>query len=135
MASKYYNINGKMIAHDELLRNKDFKEWLDTFESLTIKAVLKDVESKKEAVTYKFDGGEKIVELLEKKKGGILISAHVGNFEIAEYFFNEIDVDSQINLVTTDNEHRAIKDYLESVSLKNNLKYIIVNEDLSHIRG
>ncbi|MCK5677384.1 MAG: lipid A biosynthesis acyltransferase [Flavobacteriaceae bacterium] len=83
--------------------------------------------------TYKFDGGEKIVELLKKKKGGILISAHVGNFEIAEYFFNEIDVDSQINLVTTDNEHRAIKEYLESVSLKNNLKYIIVNEDLSHI--
>ncbi|MCK4562568.1 MAG: lysophospholipid acyltransferase family protein, partial [Flavobacteriaceae bacterium] len=64
---------------------------------------------------------------------GILISAHVGNFEIAEYFFNEIDIDSQINLVTTDNEHRAIKDYLESVSIKNNLKYIIVNKDLSHI--
>jgi len=83
--------------------------------------------------TYKFDGGEKIVELLKRKKGGILISAHVGNFEIAEYFFNEIDIDSQINLITTDNEHRAIKDYLESVSLKNNLKYIIVREDLSHI--
>ncbi len=82
---------------------------------------------------YKFDGGEKIVELLKRKKGGILISAHVGNFEIAEYFFNEIDIDSQINLVTTDNEHRAIKDYLESVSIKNNLKYIIVNKDLSHI--
>jgi len=83
--------------------------------------------------TYKFDGGEKIVELLKRKKGGILISAHIGNFEIAEYFFNEIDIDSQINLVTTDNEHRAIKEYLESVSLKNNLKYIVVNEDLSHI--
>lgn len=83
--------------------------------------------------TYKFDGGEKIVELLKNKKGGILISAHVGNFEIAEYFFNEIDVDSQINLVTTDNEHTEIKEYLESVSVKNNLKFIIVNEDLSHI--
>lgn len=87
----------------------------------------------KNKFTFEHDGGEAIVELLKEKKGGILISAHVGNFEIADYFFNEIDVNSQINLVTTDNEHRAIKDYLESISLKNNLKFIIVNEDLSHI--
>ncbi len=87
----------------------------------------------KNKFTFEHDGGEAIIDLLKKKKGGILISAHVGNFEIADYFFNEIDFDSQINLVTTDQEHRAIKEYLESISLKNNLKYIIVNEDLSHI--
>ena len=33
--------------------------------------------------TYEFDGVELLYDLLEKKKGGILISAHVGNFEIA----------------------------------------------------
>jgi predicted LPLAT superfamily acyltransferase len=83
--------------------------------------------------TFEFDGGEKIVDLLKNKKGGIMISAHVGNFEIAEYFFSELENYSQINLVTTDNEHRAIKEYLESVSLKSKMKFIIVKNDLSHI--
>lgn len=83
--------------------------------------------------TYNHDGGEVIKELLKNKKGGILISAHIGNFEIAEYFFSEIDEFSQINLVTTDNEHRAIKDYLESISIKSSIKFIIIKEDMSHI--
>ena len=87
----------------------------------------------KNKFTYEHDGGEAIVHLLKKKQGGILISAHVGNFDIADFFFNEIDIDSQINLVTTDNEHRAIKEYLKSISLKSKMKFIIVNKDLSHI--
>ena len=83
--------------------------------------------------TYEHDGGEKIIELLKNKKGGILISAHVGNFEIAQHFFSEVDDQSQICLVTTDNEHQAIKEYLESISAKSAMKFIIVKEDMSHI--
>jgi len=83
--------------------------------------------------TYEHDGGEKIIELLKNKKGGILISAHVGNFEIAQHFFSEVDDQSQICLVTTDNEHQAIKEYLESLSAKSAMKFIIVKEDMSHI--
>ncbi len=79
--------------------------------------------------TYEHDGGEKIIELLKNKKGGILISAHVGNFEIAQHFFSEVDEYSQIYLVTTDNEPRAIKEYLESISMKSSMNFIIVNED------
>lgn len=84
--------------------------------------------------TYEFDGDEILHRLLKEKKGGVLISAHVGNFEIAEHFFAEIDLDCQINLVTTDMEHSVIKNYLESVSAKeSSIKFIIVKEDLSHI--
>ncbi len=83
--------------------------------------------------TYEFDGVDILKRLLKNKDGGILISAHIGNFEIAEYFFNEIDDLSQINLVTTDNEHQAIKEYMETVSSKSSLKIILVKEDLSHI--
>ena len=36
-------------------------------------------------------------------------------------------------MVTTDNEHRVIKEYLESVSITSNLKFIIVKDDMSHI--
>jgi predicted LPLAT superfamily acyltransferase len=87
----------------------------------------------KDQFTYEFDGVENIIKLLDKGEGGILISAHVGNFELAEYFFEEIDTRSQINLVTTDEEHQKIKEYLESVTKRSNIKFIIVGEDLSHI--
>lgn len=83
--------------------------------------------------TYEFDGITLLKELLAKKQGGVLISAHIGNFEIAEHFFAEIDLDFQINLVTTDLEHSAIKDYLESLSKGSSIKFIIIKEDLSHI--
>ncbi|WP_281309506.1 lipid A biosynthesis acyltransferase [Flavobacterium flavigenum] len=83
--------------------------------------------------TYEFDGIEILKRLLAEKKGGVLISAHIGNFEIAEHFFGDIDLDFQINLVTTDLEHSAIKNYLESVTQKSAVKFIIIKEDLSHI--
>ena len=83
--------------------------------------------------TYEFDGVERIKELIRKKQGGILISAHVGNFEIADFFFDELEGNSQIHLVTTDAEHEHIKSYLESVTSKSNIKFIIVNENLDHI--
>ncbi|MBF4464745.1 lipid A biosynthesis acyltransferase [Flavobacterium sp. LC2016-12] len=83
--------------------------------------------------TYEFDGIEILKNLLSEKKGGVLISAHVGNFEIAEHFLGDIDLDFQINLVTTDLEHSAIKNYLESVTQKPTVKFIIIKDDLSHI--
>jgi predicted LPLAT superfamily acyltransferase len=87
----------------------------------------------KSKFTYEHDGGEIIIKLLEEKKGGVLISAHIGNFEIAEHFFSEIDVNFQINLVTTDLEHSTIKNYLESITQKPTIKFIIIADDLSHI--
>ncbi len=83
--------------------------------------------------TYEFDGIDILKQLLEEKKGGVLISAHIGNFEIAEHFFGEIDFDCQINLVTTDREHSVIKEYLESVTQKSSIKFILIKEDMSHI--
>jgi len=84
--------------------------------------------------TYNFDGEHNLENILKEKKGGILISAHVGNFEIAEFFFSRVDeFSTQINLVTTDLEHQAIKGYLESVSLKTSMKFIIVRDDMSHV--
>ena len=83
--------------------------------------------------TFEFDGEHHINEIVKEKKGGILISAHVGNFEISQYCFTLLDQHSEINLVTTDNEHSAIKDYLDSVSLKSSMKFIIIKDDMSHI--
>lgn len=84
--------------------------------------------------TFEFDGIENLKQLLAEKKGGVLISAHIGNFEIAEHFFSDIDLDFQINLVTTDQEVTAIKEYMESVAVqKSTSKFIYIKEDMSHI--
>jgi len=83
--------------------------------------------------TYQSDGVKCITDLLDKGSGAILISAHVGNFELAEYFFEEIDTRSQINLVTADSEHEDIKEYLDSVGKKSKIKFILLEEDMSHI--
>lgn len=87
----------------------------------------------REKFTYEFDGIETLKELLHEKRGGILISAHVGNFEVAEKFFADIDIDFQIHLVTTDQEHSVIKKYMEGISGKPKMKFILVKEDMSHI--
>ena len=83
--------------------------------------------------TYEFDGIEVLNNLLAQKKGGILISAHIGNFEIAEHFFSDIDFGCQINLVTTDLEHTVIKNYLDSIAQKSSIKFIFVKDDMSHV--
>lgn len=83
--------------------------------------------------TFTFDGVEHIETLLQQKKGGILISAHIGNFEVSQYFLKALDSFSQINVVTTDAEHAGIKNYLEQQSLKSSVKFILVAEDMSHI--
>lgn len=87
----------------------------------------------KSKFTYDFDGVERIKEVLKQKKGGILISAHLGNFEIAEHFFGELEERDFISLLTTDVEHTAIKNYLSTVVKKSNIKLILIKEDLSHI--
>ncbi|MBE8713910.1 hypothetical protein [Sphingobacterium hungaricum] len=83
--------------------------------------------------TYDFDGIDVLQETLANGKGGILISAHVGNFEIAEKFLADINKDLKINLVTVDREVSVIKNYLEEISEKTNIKLIHIQEDLSHI--
>lgn len=83
--------------------------------------------------TYEFDGIDLIRETIRQKKGGVLISAHVGNFEIAEFFFGELEEKTSISLLTTDVEHTAIKEYIESVTSESNINLIIIKEDLSHI--
>jgi len=83
--------------------------------------------------TYHFDGIEVLKETLAKGKGGILISAHVGNFEIAEKFLADINQGLKINLVTVDREVSVIKEYLDQIAEKSNIKFIHIQDDLSHI--
>jgi len=81
--------------------------------------------------TYEFDGIDHIRQLAKDNSAGILISAHVGNFEVSQYFMGEFE--KQIHLVTTDEEQRAIKSYLASIMAKPRTGFVVVKEDLSHV--
>lgn len=83
--------------------------------------------------TFQMDGVERIQALLDEGHGGILISAHVGNFEIAEHFLGELTEKPVINLLTTDRERSEIKAYLESVTNRSNVKFILYREDMGHV--
>ena len=78
-----------------------------------------------------FDGHDELIRLGNQDKGVILISAHIGNWEIAGHFLK--NANRPVNVIMHDVEHEAIKDVLKD-SLKNrSFKIINVREDFSHI--
>lgn len=83
--------------------------------------------------SFEFDGIENIKNLLHEGKGGVMFTAHLGNINIAKYFFEELDDDHKINMVVTDLEHVEIKKYMDSVTKKSSLKFIVLREDMAHI--
>ena len=78
--------------------------------------------------SFDFDGEE---HLREMKSGGIIISAHTGNWEIAGQLLKRLD--TPINLLMFDAEEQQIKKYLENVHVLKNINIIVIRDDLSHI--
>lgn len=81
--------------------------------------------------TFEFDGEENLQEIAAMGKGGILLSAHIGTWDVAGYLFKRLE--SRINIVLYDGEHEQIKEYLEGVTGKHNMSIIVIKNDLSHI--
>jgi len=81
--------------------------------------------------TFVFDGEHHIEEMMAGGRGGILISAHMGNYELAGYYFKRLPV--KVNIIMVDQEQQQIKDYLESVMNDRNLNIIHIKDDFSHI--
>ncbi len=81
--------------------------------------------------TFSFDGEYNIEEVMAGGRGGILISAHMGNYELAAYYFKRLPV--KVNIIMVDQEQENIKQYLESVMNDRNLSIITIKDDLSHI--
>jgi predicted LPLAT superfamily acyltransferase len=81
--------------------------------------------------TFDFDGEENLRLLAESGKGGLLVSAHIGNYEIAGHLLKRLQ--TPVNLVMYDGEQEQVKAYLEKVAGKRNMKLILLKNDLSHI--
>lgn len=92
---------------------------IDSFAFLTMK---------KPPFTYRCIGEEHICEALQKGQGLILLSAHIGNWEIAgNRLFDRID--TRINLVMLDNERESIKRVFRKATDKRRITIIAVSED------
>ena len=84
----------------------------------------------KNQFTFDFDGEENLLAMVAKGKGGILLSAHLGNWEMAGHHLKRIN--STINIVMFDGEHEKIKKYLDGLGGKN-FHVILIKDDMSHV--
>ncbi len=81
--------------------------------------------------TFEFEDEHFIEEIMAGGNGGILISAHIGNYELAGYYFKRLPV--KVNIVMVDNEQQQIKEYLESVMNDRKMSIITIKDDMSHV--
>jgi predicted LPLAT superfamily acyltransferase len=81
--------------------------------------------------TYNFDGEHYLREMAETKTGGIIVNAHIGNFEIAGQLLERLN--TKINILMLDAEHQKIKNYLTEVITNKDVNIIPIQSDFSHI--
>ena len=82
--------------------------------------------------SFDFDGEEHLHEMVQaREKAGLLLSAHIGNWDIAGHLLKRLQ--TRINIVMFDGEHQKIKEYLEGVTGERNANIIVIKDDLSHI--
>jgi len=80
---------------------------------------------------FKFDfEGENYLRDMANNTGGILISAHIGNFEMAANMLERIN--TKINLVVLDAEQEKIKNLLDNI-LQQKVNLIPLKSDMSHL--
>jgi predicted LPLAT superfamily acyltransferase len=80
---------------------------------------------------FEFEGENYLRQMVSQNQGGLLLSAHIGNWEIAGHLLQRLGTD--MHIVMYDGEEQQIKEYLESVTEKHSARIILIKEDLSHI--
>jgi len=79
--------------------------------------------------TFRFDGEEHLLKMAQET-GGLLISAHIGNFEMAGNMLNRIK--TRVNMVILDAENEKIKNLLNPL-LRKTVNLIPIKKDLTHL--
>src|SRR5690606_25606425 len=77
------------------------------------------------------DGGHYLNEMVDAGQGGIIVSAHIGNYELAGHLLERLH--TTINIVMYDGEDAQIKQYLEGATGPKSFNIIYIKEDMSHI--
>jgi predicted LPLAT superfamily acyltransferase len=80
--------------------------------------------------TFDFDGEEYLRQMVAVGKGGLFISAHIGNFEMAGHMLERLE--TKVNVIMLDAEHEKIKDYLSGFTRKS-FHIISIRNDNEHV--
>ena len=76
-------------------------------------------------------GQELFDEIINSKKGGIIASSHLGNFEISGYLLHQTQ--KRINGIIYSEESPVIQQYRSKILEENNVFQIPILSDMSHI--
>ena len=77
------------------------------------------------------EGGEFLIDLITKSQAAILISAHIGSWNIAGEFLK--GKGGVVNVVMFDGEANQIKSLVKRDVGESNYKIIVIKDDLSHL--
>ena len=80
--------------------------------------------------TFNFDGEDHLRNMAAANTGCLLISAHIGNFEMAGHMLERLQ--SKVSVLMLDAEHQQIKQYLTLFTRKS-FQVIAIREDNSHV--
>jgi predicted LPLAT superfamily acyltransferase len=80
--------------------------------------------------TFDFDGEQYLREMAAGNTGCLLISAHLGNFEMAGHMLERLD--SRVNIIMVDAEYQRIRNYLSSITQKS-FHVIAIRQDNAHV--
>lgn len=84
--------------------------------------------------TFFFDGEHHLKKMAFDKKGGVLISAHAGNWAIAGSILDDnLPEDMKVNVVMLADEHERIQSFLDKTQKKQSANIIGISNDMSHI--
>jgi len=81
--------------------------------------------------SFVHEGEEHLHEMAKNKTGGMLLGAHMGNWEVAGQLLDRVGV--KVNVVMLDAEHKKIKEYIGEVQGEKELNIIPIKEDQSHL--
>lgn len=125
--SLFYFYN-KILGYNKIKSSKSiFSNFNNLGETLLDKTAL--MAGYKTNFKFDFDG-ENYLRDMAAETGGILISAHIGNFEMAANMLERIK--TKINIVILDAEHEKIKNILDNI-LQQKVNLIPLKSDMSHL--
>lgn len=81
--------------------------------------------------SFDFDGEHYLRQMATEGTGGILINAHIGNWDIAGQLLERLD--TTIHVLMFDAERQQISQYLNEVMTEKRINIITIKEDLSHL--
>jgi predicted LPLAT superfamily acyltransferase len=85
--------------------------------------------------TYNFDGEDYLREIADDGKGGLMIGAHMGSWDMAGFLLKRLN--HKVNIIFYDAEHRNIKEFMAQTyggnEVDENVNFITIKDDISHL--